>query len=91
MLLEGVDPTDHIARFPFVSHLVHTIGTQVGPSEAAMRTQSLLAFIAGWATTRDFMADVTEIPLDQRHGATDWARDQAVAIALGPAPDRLTP
>jgi AcrR family transcriptional regulator len=91
MLLEGVDPTDHIDRFPMVSHLVHMIGTQVGPSQAKMRTQSLLAFIAGWATTSYFMADITEIPLDERHSATDWARNQAIAIALAPAPDRLTP
>ena len=91
MLLEGVDPTDHIDRFPMVSHLVHMIATQVDLSQAAMRTQSLLAFIAGWATTREFMADVTEIPLDQRYSATDWARNQAVAIALGPTPDRPMP
>ncbi|MDX2380688.1 MAG: TetR/AcrR family transcriptional regulator [Acidimicrobiia bacterium] len=66
MLLEGIDPTEHVDDFPLVSRLVELVSVDVPIDEARMRVALLLAFVAGLATTAYFVADVTELPSTER-------------------------
>jgi len=83
MLLEGIDPAPRIGGFPLIEHLVDTISGVTDRSEARLRTQVLLAFVAGWATTRAFMADSAGLTKRERSRSDARGREHAVAIALG--------
>ena len=83
MLLEGMDPTEQLEGFPFLERLVSMIGAATRPSEGQFRTQALIAFMAGWATTHDFTCRAAGLDEDELQQCTDWGREQAVLIALG--------
>jgi AcrR family transcriptional regulator len=79
MLLEGVDPTDHIGDFPLVARLVQLVEFDEGvdTGEARVRVATLLAFVAGLATTADFMADAADLSDRER----ELMSDRAVRVA----------
>lgn len=86
MLLEGVEPTDHIDRFPLVTRLVDLVRRDTTLTDARLRIQSLLAFVAGWATSADFMADAAGLDTSERTQSQRLGRRVAVAIATGEIP-----
>lgn len=83
MLHEGIDPLEALDAFPLVDHLVDVIGTVTGRSHARLHTQALLAFVAGWASTADFMGAATGLSGPDRKRSSAWGRAQAIAIAFG--------
>jgi AcrR family transcriptional regulator len=89
MLLQGADPTQQINDFPLVDHLVEVIRAETDQRTARLRTQALLAFVAGWATTHEFIAGAAGLTEGELARSHDWGRDQAIGIALGrPDPNR---
>lgn len=84
MLLEGVDPTDHIQHFPLVDRLIQNVRTITSPREARLRVFVLLTFVAGLATTSDFMAEATGLTASEREQIRGRARATATAIVTPP-------
>jgi hypothetical protein len=80
MLLEGVDPTEHIDHFPLVDKLVQNVRTITTAGEARLRVFVLLTFVAGFATTSDFMAEAIGLTTSERERTSARARTTAVAI-----------
>ena len=85
IVLEGFDPAGLIESFPVVDHLSVRIASVTGRSTAPLRTQALLTFVAGWATTSDFMADATGLSAREGENSHAYGRSRAIAIALGPS------
>lgn len=83
MLLEGIDPAERIGDYPLIEHLVDTVSAVTDRSEARLRIQLLLTFVAGWATTKTFMAEGVGLTRRERSRSDARGREHAIAIALG--------
>lgn len=84
MLLEGVDPTDHIDHFPLVDKLIGNVRTITTAGEARLRVFILLTFVAGLATTSDFMAEATGLTTSERERTRARGKTTAIAIVTPP-------
>jgi AcrR family transcriptional regulator len=80
MLLEGLNPADHIPGFPLVDHLIELVSTTAPSHEARLRVFALLAFTVGMSTTWSSIADFTGLSDDERAHSQVFARHVARAI-----------